>query len=57
MGVNNLSVKTKLIFSYAVLLFFSIVTTIVVSVNMLDTNARATDLHEQLSVRNVEPQA
>ena len=52
MGVNNLSVKTKLIFSYAVLLFFSIVTTIVVSVNMLDTNARATDLHEQLSVRN-----
>ena len=52
MGVNNLSVKTKLIFSYAVLLIFSILTTIVVSVNMLDTNARATDLHEQLSVRN-----
>ena len=45
MGVNNLSVKTKLIFSYAVLLIFSILTTIVVSVNMLDTNERATDLH------------
>ncbi|MDY5189405.1 MAG: hypothetical protein SPF26_08010 [Succinivibrio sp.] len=52
MGVKNITVKAKLIFTYALLLIFSILSAVVVSINLFDTNSRVDDLYEELAVRN-----
>lgn len=49
---NTLSVKTKLILCYGLVLLISITMTVIVSLNMFSNNQQAYDVYEQISVRN-----